>query len=200
MLRKSLVMLSTVGAVAAMYASASGSALSGTASCDTPFTYAIGTITPPLPAQTPSARLSKFEFLPDLGSCVADDPAVAIARISVKSVIPRGTSCATEFSEDDDASTLHFRNARVRIKWLGRDGETYAASKAGIAAMSIEETPASAYVLRIVSDPIRAGSFKGRTITINATIRNVGDLATQCFSPTGALSQIEFSPIALFVQ
>jgi hypothetical protein len=53
--------------------------------------------------------------------------------------------------------------------------------------------------MHIVGGPIRGGSFKDGTITIDATVRNLGELATQCGSPTGLLSLIEFAPVALHV-
>ena len=196
MLRRSFAVFTIAFVAFAVSATPAYSAgLSGTATCDTPASFGLATISPPLPAQTPSVKRSKVLLTSDLGSCVADNPAVAIARISVKGTLPKGSSCSSEFVEGVEAP-LHLTGT-VKVTWIGRNGERYTASKARIASVTIEETPA--YVLTIVTVPISGGSFRGKVITVDATIRNLLELETQCLNPSGAVSQIEFSPVELHV-
>jgi hypothetical protein len=198
MVRKSLVLLSTIAVVLAVYTTpASATRLTGTAECTHPANFGAGTFTPPLPGQTPSVSRTKFLFSADLGTCQAsNEPALAIARVSLKDILPRGTDCVNEYTNSEaNGGAFHLIGAKVKIAWLGVDGQHYSSSKARVTSITLSET----YVMTMVSGPIRGGSFKDRTITLDATVRNLGDLAAQCGSPTGLLSFIDFAPVALHV-
>src|SRR5262249_28597603 len=120
--RKSLAALATIAAALFGIAATASAApqLVGSAVCNLAG-FGVATIAPPLPAATPSTKNLKLKITSDLGSCVNQNPALAIARISVTGAIRKGSTCATEFSEGG-GSSLHLINPRIRIKWIGRDG------------------------------------------------------------------------------
>jgi len=197
--RKSCAVLATAAAALLAVAPAlAAPALTGPVACEIPASNGLATITPPLPAVTPITKGSKLKITSDIGTCVGENPALAIARVSVTAGVRKASTCATEFSEAG-GSSLHWVNPRIKIIWIGRDGEHFGGSTARLASAVIQETP-TAYVLTMVSEPIGSRPFRGEMITVDASISNLADLATQCTSPTGAVSTIEFRPVFVHVQ
>ena len=183
---------------------------SGTISCDNHSSVTVGTIVPPLPAQAPSTRLSKERVDAivngcDLSGVSGGKTTILEGFLSLRATLPPGSSCATEYTPSTETSHVMLRGATVKITWRGetfdaggrRHSVRVGSSIAKIASTTVVETPM--YAIDMVSEPIGAGAFAGQVIRLELGLYNLGELVTECTSPTGSVSQIELDPIAVNV-
>jgi hypothetical protein len=194
MLRRTIVLVTTtvMTSLLVMSPASAQAPVSGAESCGSHGTSSHALFTPSLPGPAPSTHPTKVKIAGDLSSCTGDNAALVIARFSINGRLPAHSDCTTEFS--GETSTSHLKNATLKVKWIGVNGENFGTSRARIASVTINDSP---YALTIVSVPISAGSFRGETVTVYAKVFNLAEVANEC--ATSAVDDIEFLLVTLDV-
>jgi hypothetical protein len=183
---------------------------SGTISCDNHSSVTVGTIVPPLPAQTPSTRVSteRLDGIVngcDLSGVTGGKTTILEGFVSLRATLPPGSSCATEYTPSTETSHVVLRSATVKITWHGeivdaggrRHSVRIGSSFAKIASTAVVQDPI--YAIDMVSVPIGRGAFAGQVIRLELGLYNLGDLFNECTSPTGSVSQLQFEPMVVSV-
>ena len=165
-----------------------------------------GTIMPPLPAFTQSARISKVkvhgaESPCDHSAATGGRHPIDLALVTWTGRLPRGSSCETEFSEPPvegqpvpttlDMGMIHVRWLALVVGPTGRHSlRLIGTTSVPIASVEIVEDPS--YALRIKSAPISRGPFLGEVITLHEIFASFSELFSECTSPSGRVSRLDF--------
>jgi hypothetical protein len=219
-MRRAFSLLVVVGFVAGagVPAGAASSQPTGSISCTTSNNAGSGTLTPALPAQTPSTTPSKFaggiDFTEGSPFASCDNTAqvggralITHALVTITGAIPTGSDCLTEFTPTTDTSHASLARAKISITFDALfpnaqgvpQWQRVGKSKARLASVTVDTNPV--YGLEFETPPIRAGAFKGDEVTVEVyfTDSSFQTLFDECTSPTGSVSLMVFQTATLTV-
>jgi hypothetical protein len=186
--------------------------------CSTTNNAGSATVVPPLPAQTPSLRPSKFAAGVDFtegspfASCDSSLQTGGIAPIShalvtLTGAIPKASDCLTEFTPTSDTSHASLAHASISIRWHAlfpnshgvMQWQQVAKTRARLASVTVDTDPV--YGLEFVSAPVTGAAFRGAVITVEVYFlaSSFQTLFDECTSASGSVDQMVFETGSLTV-